>query len=230
MIFHDLQRHAVDTIKRHALTLSLGSPRAQAHILTEYLWTEEGAESTALHRALSPSAPTWLGKLLARHLADERRHAELFRRRLSDFAVEVDRPIPALAKAKLWWIERAVARYLDAFAAGPVVVVLAVAAQLEITGVRMFDRHLRVLEEHERATASIDPTAELVRSIIDDEKRHAKSCAAAVDRLVTSDERELLDSLRATIESIDRAFGVTIAIGFWLLIAVQVVRDERRPR
>jgi len=229
MTIRDLQRHAVDTIKRHALTLALASPRAQTRILTEYLWTEEGAESTALDK-VTRSAPAWLDKLVTRQLEDERRHAKLLRDRLAELGTpaDLDRAPPALARAKLWWLERACAPYASAFSAGPIVILLAAAAQLEATGVRVFGRHLAVLDEHERTSGSIDPTAVVVRSILADEQRHAKSCAAAVERLVREDERPVLDELRERIATIDRSFGVTIAVGYWLLIATHALRDRRR--
>ncbi len=241
MILRELQRHAVDTIKSHALTIALGSPRAQAAILTEYLWTEEGAESTALHRVTS-AAPGWVDKLVTRQLADERRHAELLRGRLSELAVDTIPPAPAVTRAKLWWIERACAPYAGAFAAGPAVVLLAVAAQFEATGVRVFRRHLAVLDAQERLSGlrglsgqggargpsgKPDPTAVMLRSILADETRHAKSCAAAVERLVRDDERPRLATLRARVAKIDRAFGITVAVGFWVMITAHVLRDRR---
>ncbi|MBA3462498.1 MAG: ferritin-like domain-containing protein [Deltaproteobacteria bacterium] len=221
MFLVDLQRRAVDSIKRHALTMSLGSPRAQAAILTEYLWGEEGAESSALQKTAAVAAPAWLGKLVTRQLADEQRHASLLRNRLAELGAE-GRPPPALAKAKLWWLERAVAPYAKAFSAGPIVIMLAVAAQLEATGVRVFGRHLAVLEQH----AATDPLAEIVRSILADEQRHARSCAAAVEKLVHTHERAALAELRERIATVDRAFGITIAVGYWLLIAARVLRDR----
>jgi hypothetical protein len=90
--------------------------------------------------------------------------------------------------------------------------------------VRVFGRHLAVLEEH----AAADPLAEIVRSILADEQRHAKSCAAAVDRLVHTHERAALAELRERIATVDRAFGITIAVGYWLLIAARVLRDRTR--
>lgn len=248
MIMRELQRRAVDGIKRHALELSLGSPRAEAQILQEYLWSEESAESDALRRTIDAAAPpAWLGKLIARQLDDERRHAAILRGRLAALGADADRPPPAVARAKLWWIERACARYASAFAAGPIVVFLAVAAQLEATGVRVFGRHLGVLEARERGAAAAadaaapapgaaaassvpDPTAEVVRAILADEKRHARSCAAALERLVQDEERPALAELRGRIAAIDRAFGVTIALGYWLLIAAHALRDRRRIR
>jgi hypothetical protein len=222
MTIRALQRRAVDSIKRHALTLSLGSPRAQAHILTEYLWIEEGAETAALHHTRSPSTPEWVDKMAANHLADEDRHAELLRQRLTELGARTDREPPGLTKAKLWWLSRVTDRYMTAFEQGPVVVLLAIAAQLEGTGVRMFGRHLDVLE----AYTPDDPTAAMLRKILSDERRHAKSCSIAVDRLVRDHERATLDELRERIAEIDRAFGVTISLAFWVVIAANAARDR----
>jgi ferritin-like protein len=222
--FRDLQRLAVDTIKRHALLMSVRSPRAQAHILTEYLWTEEGAETAALHRTRTAETPDWLDRLAANHLADERRHAELLRERLVELGADTDRQPPSIVRVKLWALARATAPYMDQFAAGPTVVLLAIAAQLESTGVRMFGRHLDVLEEH----APDDATTRMLRSILSDERRHAKSCAKAVERLITPAETDLLAELRERIAAVDRAFGVTISVGFWLVVASNVARDRVR--
>jgi len=207
--------------------MSLGSPRAQARILTEYLWSEEGVELGALHDTRTPSTPAWVEKLVTRQLADERRHASILRARLDDMGATY-RPPPSLMKVKLAWLERTVRPYLNAFAEGPIVVLLAVAAQLEATGVRVFGRHLGVLEEHERASGASHPTAEVVRAILADEQRHAKSCAAALERLVLDEERAALAALRERIAAVDRAFGVTIALGFWVLTAAHALRDRGR--
>ncbi|HUS32611.1 MAG TPA: ferritin-like domain-containing protein [Kofleriaceae bacterium] len=224
MTIRELQRRAVDEIKRHALVMSLGSPRAQAHILTEYLWSEEGAETAALHRTSTSTTPPWVDKLAANQLADEQRHAALLRERLVALGAPTDRQPPSLMRAKLWWVERVTAPYMDAFEAGPVVVLLAIAAQLEGTGVRMFGRHLAVLEQ----SCADDPTTHTLREILSDEKRHAKSCALAVDRLVNDHERTRLEELREKIAKIDRAFGVTISVVFWLMIASYATRDRLR--
>jgi rubrerythrin len=218
-----LQRRAVDSIKRHALLLSLDSPRAQAHILTEYLWAEEGAETAALHRSRTSGAPPeWVDRMLGNQLADEERHARLFRERLHELGARSDREAPSVGRVKVWWIARATERYMTAFEAGPIVVLLAVAAQLEGTGVRMFGRHLAVLEQY----APDDRTTAMLRQIVADEKRHARSCANALDRLVTDDERPLLDELRDTIGRIDRSFGITVSLGFWCVVAAYAARDR----
>lgn len=212
---------AVDAIKRHALTMSVSSKRAQAQILQEYLWTEEGAESTALDR-VSKDAPEWLDKLVTRQLADETRHAALFRDRLAELGIPRTKPPPKILTAKLWWLDRACAPYRESFAAGRIVILLAVAAQLEATGVRMFGRHLAVLEQ----LAPDDRTTQIIRDVISDERRHAKSCAAAAKKLVRPEEVATFISLQNKIAEIDRSFGVTISLGFWLSIAVARVRGE----
>lgn len=222
MTIRDLQRRAVDGIKRHALRLSLDSPRAQAHILTEYLWSEEGAETAALHRTRSANTPEWVDRLAANQLADELRHAALLRDRLIELGARTDRVPPGLIRLKLWWLERVTEPYMNAFEQGPTVVLLAIAAQLEGTGVRMFGRHLAVLEEYRAG----DRTTEVLRQILSDEKRHAKSCTIAVERLVRDDERRTLDELRGKIADVDRAFGVTISCAFWIAIAAHAARDR----
>jgi hypothetical protein len=221
MGFEELQRVAVDAIKAHALRIGLGSPRAQAYILTEYLWAEEGTEAVALHRTGVAEPPAWLAKLIGAQLADEHRHAGLLRARLAELGVP-PREAPALARAKLWWLERACAPYLHAFEAGPIVVLLAVAARLEATGARVFARHVAVLE----AERVDDPSHELLRSILGDEQRHARSCAAAAARLVRENERGRFAALGARVAAIDRAFGITLAVRYWLLVAALAAQDR----
>lgn len=224
MTIRELQRRAVDGIKRHALAMSIDSPRAQAHILTEYLWIEEGAETAAIHRTASTPAPEWVDKMATNQLADEERHAALLRERLVALEAPTDRTPPSLVRAKLWWMSRVIAPFMNSFEAGPIVVVLSVAAQLERTGVRMFARHLDVLDQHRVD----DDTTAVLRQILSDEKRHAKSCAAAADRLVRDHERLQFDELRERIAAVDRAFGITISTAFWLTIAAHRTRDRLR--
>ena len=76
------------------------------------------------------------------------------------------------------------------------------------------------------ATTTANAQVFLARQPIFDEKRHAKSCGAAVDRLVRDHERATLDELRDRIASIDRAFGVTISLAFWVVIAANAARDR----
>ncbi len=219
MTIRRLQHHAVDAIKRHALALSVRSQRAQTQVLQEYLWIEEGAEAIALGR-IPPEAP-WLARLVGRQLEDEARHARLLRARLAELGAEL-KPPPSILRVKLWFLDRVCAPYLDRFAAGRVVVLLAVAAQLEATGVRMFERHLGVLEQ----LAPDDPTGELLRSILRDERRHVKSCNSAARRLLRDGERVTYDELCDKVAAVDRSFGITISLGFWLNLATTTLRDR----
>jgi hypothetical protein len=206
--------------------LSLRSPSAQAHILTEYLWSEEGAETAALHHTRTPSTPEWLDKLAANHLADERRHAEILRQRLLDMGAPIDRTPPGIVRLKLWWLARATKPFMTAFEEGPTVVLLAIAAQLETSGVRMFARHVGVLEEH----CPDDRTTVALREILSDERRHAKSCAKAVERLVRDHERAQLAELRERVAAFDRSFSITFSLAFWLAVAGNAARDHARAR
>lgn len=213
-----LQRLAVDTIKSHALRLARHSPRAQAYVLTEYLWAEEGTEQASLYQGSDTAPPAWLARLIAAQLADEQRHAGLIRARLGELGVTPRDP-PKLARAKIWWLERACRPFLSAFEAGPIVVVLAVAAQLEATGARVFARHVDVLDR-------VGDDATMLRSILGDERRHARSCAAAARKLVAPHEQQRFGELAAIVAKIDRSFGVTLAVRYWLLIAGLALRDR----
>jgi len=99
---------------------------------------------------------------------------------------------------------------------------LAAAARFEATGVRLFARHLGVLEADGHDAA----LAEMLRAIVSDERRHARSCAAAAKRLVRDSEQEDFAALRERIAVIDRAFGITLAVRYWLLLATLATRDR----
>ncbi|HET9988289.1 MAG TPA: hypothetical protein VFQ65_07210 [Kofleriaceae bacterium] len=221
MRFEQLQRVAVDTIKEHALRLAHGSRRAQVYILTEYLWGEEGPEQAMLARTGTGEPPAWLARLIAAQLADEHRHAQMFRDRIGALGA-TPREAPPLVRAKLWWLDRACAPYYAKFEAGPIVVMLAAAARFEATGVRLFTRHLGVLEA---AGHAAELTA-MLRSIVGDERRHARSCAAAAKRLVRPSEQHDFAALSERIATIDRAFGITLAVRYWLLLATLATRDR----
>jgi hypothetical protein len=224
MRFEQLQRVAVDTIKAHALRLARGSRRAQVYILTEYLWGEEGPEQAMFARSREGEPPAWLAKLIAAQLADEHRHARMIRDRLGELGA-TPREAPALVRAKLWWLDRACAPYFDKFEAGPIVVMLAAAARFEATGVRLFARHVGVLEAANQA-AGVDPMLPMLHSILGDERRHARSCAAAAQRLVRASEVGELAALGERVATIDRAFGITLAVRYWLLLAALATRDR----
>jgi hypothetical protein len=174
-----------------------------------------------LSRGGAGEPPPWLAKLIAAQLADEHRHAAMFRDRISALGA-TPREAPLLVRAKLWWLDRACAPYYAKFEAGPIVVMLAAAARFEATGVRLFARHVGVLEKTGGDAAMID----LLRSIVSDERRHARSCAAAAKRLVRPSEQADFAALDERVATIDRAFGITLAVRYWLLLATLATRDR----
>lgn len=204
------------------------SRHAETWLLAEYLWGEEAAEGAALANAISKRGPAWLGKLLARQLADEGRHAALIRDRLAELGWRgtVRARGGAVVRAKLWALEQLGQRAAHDFSAGEVVPLLASAASLEATGVRVFGRHLAVLEAIEEARGALDPTAHVLRTMLADERRHVSGCEGALRRLVQPDEEPALARLRARIDRVDRALGVTSAIALWA-VAFALEMQER---
>ena len=173
-----------------------------------------------LERTGGAEPPAWLGKLIAAQLADEHRHARMFRDRIGELGA-TPREAPPLVRAKLWWLDRTCEPFYTKFAAGPIVVMLAAAARFEATGVRLFSRHVGVLE----ASGGDPELLAMLRAIVGDERRHARSCAAAAQRLVRVEEAGHFAELSERIAKIDRAFGVTLAVRYWLLLAALATRD-----
>ncbi len=219
-----LQAILVDRFKRRALAHTLVSPRAEAWTLTGYLWAEEGAEGLAVGDALRAEAPPWLRRMLTRQLEDEARHAALLRARL----VALGRPARdpsaaagAVLRAKVRRLERLCARAAPRFERGAIVPLLACAARLEATGARVFARHVEVHAAHGRE----DDTTRALRALLDDERRHARSCAAALGRLVAPAERPALAALEDEVARVDRALGVSTAAATWVVTTALRLRD-----
>ncbi|MBX3466893.1 MAG: hypothetical protein KF878_08340 [Planctomycetes bacterium] len=120
-------------------------------------------------------------------------------------------------------LERACARAAPRFERGALVPLLACAARLEATGVRVFGRHLEVLE----AGGRDDGTTRALRALLHDERRHARSCAAALERLVGPHERPALAALQAEVARIDRSLGVSSSVVVWAVSAALALRDRR---
>jgi hypothetical protein len=219
-----VQARLVDAIKRRAITLSLASPPSEAWLLAGYLFAEEQAEGLALTKTILSSGPSWLARMIERQLADEARHATLLRGRLTAIGEDV---VPLRAGAmlggKMWLLERLCDASADQFASGRIVPLLACAAQLERTGVRVFARHLRVLEERGRHD---DDTTAALRSILADEERHVKGCAGALARLITPEERPALVALERRIARVDRALGVSSSLVVLAIVAAQRVKER----
>jgi rubrerythrin len=227
--FVDAQAHLVDGIKRRAVEASLASPRGEAWILSAYLASEEQAEASSLARTAAAGGPPWLARLIERQLEDEARHARLLRERLAALGAPRDEAPGReglFARGKLWLFARACRGAGARFAAGEIVPLLACALRLERTGVRMFTRHLAVLDASRRG----HETAEMLRAILADERRHVRGCETALSRLVAEHERPALAALDARIARADRAFGVSSSVAMWAIVTAHRLRDRVAAR
>jgi uncharacterized ferritin-like protein (DUF455 family) len=105
------------------------------------------------------------------------------------------------------------------FQAGILVPLLAIAWRMEAMGVKVFTRHVEVLERRGKQT----PTLAMLRRILRDERGHVAACEHALRRLVTAPEWNDLQSLVFKIDRLERAFGVlgavlllTLGVALWL--------------
>ena len=94
---------------------------------------------------------------------------------------------------------------------------LAVAWRMEVMGVRVFARHVDVLEARAPTRRCCPCCGRCSR----DERRHARACRASLDRLLADGERPALSALVARIDRIERRLGVAGAVvllawGGWL--------------
>lgn len=219
-MWRQFQGSAVHCIKRAAVAQLHQSIEGEALLLRVYLAGEEYAENDALLGRLKALGPAWLSDGMERHLADERRHAALLRARLEELGTDPEAHLPGgvdgLEAGKLRRLRAIVTTHAKEFEAGERIPLLAVAARMEAMSVRIFLRHLEVLEAWERAGGAPHPTAELLRSVVKDEQRHVRGCEMAIERLVKPREREALVALGARIEAIERRGATAGAMALWV--------------
>ena len=158
--------------------------------------------------------PAWVDKLAANQLADEQRHAALLRDRLVALGAPDGSPAAEAHEGEAV-VDRARDRAVHERVRGGTHRRVA-----RDRGAARGDRRADVRAAPRRARgacAADDPTTAMLREILADEKRHAKSCAdggrPAGARRASA---PTLDELREQIATIDRAFGVTISVVFWL--------------
>jgi len=211
----------LEATKRPALRVLHLSRGGETALVRLYLEAERHAERAAPWQPMLVSAPRWLRRWLDRHRDEERRHAALFAERLralgGDDGDDGTRGFDVVSRGKLRALHRLIEASAPHFAAGPVVPALAVAWRMEVMGVRVFARHVDVLEQA-RPDAALLP---VLRAVLADERRHARACRAALDRLVTDGERPALCALVTRIDGIERRLGVAGAVlllvwGGWL--------------
>lgn len=218
-MWKQLQSAAVHQIKRAAVAQLHHSIEGEALLLRVYLAGEEYAENDALLGRLKALGPSWLSEGMERHLADERRHAALLRARMAELGVDPETRLPGgvdgLEARKLRRLRALVTNRARDFEAGERIPLLAVASRMEAMSVRIFSRHLTVLEAWERANGTPHPTAELLRCVVQDELRHVRGCEKAIERLVKPRELEALGQLNSAIEAIERSGATTGAVALW---------------
>jgi len=211
----------LERIKKPAIAVLHATPRGEAAILRVYLKGEEHAEQAAFLDPATRSAPGWLEKWMANHRADEARHAAMLRARIREltgnFAARGG--LDPLSRWKLRGLERLARSYASRFRAGLLVPLFAIAWRMEAMGVRVFERHVAVLERRGKPT----PTLPMLKRILRDERGHVAACQHALRRLVTAPEWNDLQSLVFKIDQLERAFGVlgavlllTLGVALWL--------------
>ena len=223
---------ALETIKRPALRALHGSRRGEAAILRVYLEGEEHAEGAALNGPLTERAPPWLTRWLAKHRADEARHAALLRARIHELTgdrVVATGKMDPISRWKLRRLARLATMSAPRFGAGLLVPLLAIAWRMEMMGVKVFHRHVEVLRglraQSEKSERGRDTaTLPLLEKILRDERGHVLACERALRRLVTAPEQNDLAMLVFRIDRIERAFGVlgavvlfTMGVTLWLV-------------
>jgi len=204
----------LEATKRPALRLLHRTRDGEALLVRLYLEAERQAERAAPWQPMLASAPRWLAAWLDQHRADERRHADLFARRLHELTGETGEAragFDAISRRKLRSLNGLVVRFTPRFAAGAVVPALAIAWRMEEMGVRVFARHVDVLT----GDCPEAPLLPVLREVLADERRHARACRRSLERLVGAHERATLASLVERIDVIERRLGVVGALALW---------------
>jgi hypothetical protein len=223
-----LQARWVDGIKRAALRQLHASAAGEALLLRIYLIGEEATE-LALQRELQAERPDWLQRQMDQHLAEEQAHAQAF---AAAWAARGGPPPQAAAThAPDWLSRRKIAqwrrlalRHAPHFASGLLVPAFAIGLCAEQMATRVLQRHCAVL----RQQAGPHPLLPLLAGVLADEARHVRLCAHTLARLVAPAEQAALDRLLAEVRRVDRAWGVTGALGLLLAGLALRLRPARR--
>jgi rubrerythrin len=187
-----------EQLTKRYMTQLVATPEGRAHVLHQCAEAEDSDEAQVFDRVLAVIDDPELAQLVKRHMADETRHAAMFRERLAATGVTPP-PIPDDLRL-LARIDRALG------GARPVV---------DRTGVMEAYVLLQVIEErattqfgiHEAVFRPIDPkTADVYAAIAKDEARHLKYCHA-IGRRYAPDEATYLATVRRYRKIEARAFA-----------------------
>lgn len=211
------QAWLVDRIKRAALRQLHASVAGERLLLRMYLIGEEATE-LALQREVPVQRPAWLVPLMDRHLQEEQWHAQAFAAALAARGdLQPTRRPDRLSRRKIAQWHRLAERHAGAFAQGLLVPAFAIGLCAEQMASRVLQRHCATLP----ADHALQP---LLGRVLGDEQRHVRQCRQILQRLVNAQEQPALSVLLAEVRRIDRAFGVSGALGMYLAGVVLRVR------
>ncbi|MEC5161963.1 hypothetical protein ACFDR9_004363 [Janthinobacterium sp. CG_23.3] len=203
------QARLVNAIKRAALRQLHASAAGERLLLRIYLIGEEATE-IALQRELIGARPDWLARQMDQHLADEQRHAQAFAAALAERgAPHVPGEPDWLSRRKIGQWQRLARRHAGQFASGLLVPAFAIGLCAEQMASRVLQRHCALIGPRHR----LHP---LLSGVLADEERHVRLCSHTLARLVAPREQPALAALLHEIRGIDRAYGVTGALGMYL--------------
>ncbi|MFO1250831.1 MAG: hypothetical protein U1E77_06740 [Inhella sp.] len=208
-----LQAWLVDRIKRAALRQLHASHAGELLLLRIYLIGEEATEKTLQHE-LMPSAPAWLERQVAQHLREEQEHSELFAAALRERGAQPPAELRPdwLSRAKIRAWQRIAQRHAPHFRQGVLVPAYAIGLCAEQMAERVLSRHCAVL-----ATRKLPhPLQPLLSRVLHDERKHVRLCMRTLERSVSPAEMPQLQCLLAQARAVDRAFGISSAIGMYL--------------
>lgn len=201
-----LQACLVDRIKRAALTRLHRSRRGERLLLRMYLAGEDATERALLDE-LMPQSPAWLERQVEQHLADERRHVDLFTDALRVAGYEGDARLAPdwLSRRKILRWQRLAQRYKGHFEHGLLVPAYATGLCAEQMAARVLSRHCAVIGSRHRLYP-------LLARVLADEKAHVRLCEQTLRRIVAPGEEGHLAQLLGKIRGIEAGFGVTGAL------------------
>jgi len=203
------QAQLVNRIKRAALRQLHASAAGERLLLRMYLIGEEATE-VALQKELIGTRPAWLSRQMDAHLADEQRHAAAFAAALAERGA-LHRPSAPdwLSRRKIAQWQRLASRHAGQFASGVLVPAFAIGLCAEQMATRVLQRHCALIGPRHR----LHP---LLAGVLADEDRHVRLCGHTLARMVAPRERPALATLLGEIRAIERAHGVTGALGMYL--------------
>ena len=226
--FARVQARLVDRIKRAAIGQLHRSAAGEIWLLRVYLVGEEATEC-ALMEEWTQGAPDWLAAQVATHLADERHHAAAFARALRERGQPV--PVPEqqapgslqpdrVSARKIAQWRRLALRHAPQFAHGLLVPAYA-------TGLCAEQMAQRVLARHCDAIGPAHALHPLLARVLADEARHVQLCQATLQRLVSPQELPALQALLTEVRRIDRRWGISGAIGMYVLGQYQRITSKK---